>query len=145
MILYNSENIIHDLRPFCLPFLSQQCYDVYFISLAVVTQNETWLPNITEIPPLTLLASSTPAMSFTGEFFSYVTPIGGIFDIIGEWEGKFLKKEKNDLTTGRPAVTFKVGDECSFKTWHCAKILPFPEITGTTIRNMYFHRTSKIR
>jgi len=38
MILYYSENSIHDLRPFCRPFLSQQCCDVYFIYHTVATQ-----------------------------------------------------------------------------------------------------------
>ena len=53
MILYNWQNSIRDLRPFCCPFvLSQQCCKVLFISHGVIlTRNETWLPNISEITP----------------------------------------------------------------------------------------------
>jgi len=45
-----------------------------------------------------------------------------------------LKTGRNDFTTGRPAVTFKFGDECSFSKRDIVKILPFPEVTGTTKR-----------
>jgi len=38
-----------------------------------------------------------------------------------------------------------VGDECSFSRRDIVKIFPFPEVTGTTKRNLYFHRTSKTR
>jgi len=47
---------------------------------------------------------------------------------------KFLKRRRNDPTTGRPAVTFKFGDESSFSKHDIVKILPFREVTGTTKR-----------
>ena len=71
-------------------------------------------------------------------------PLGALMST-GEYERKFLKRGRNDPTTGRPAVIFKFGDECFFSKCDIVKILPFLEVTGTTKRqkNMYFHRTSK--
>jgi len=60
-------------------------------------------------PPLTLLALSAPAVSFTGKkTLSYITPTWSIDDIIGECQGKFLKRGSNGPTTGRPAITSKI-------------------------------------
>jgi len=50
------------------------------------------------------------------------------------------------VLTAKPAVTFKLGDECSFSKCDIVKMLPFPEVTGRTKRqrNVYFYQTSKI-
>jgi len=62
MIFYHSENNIHDVRPFCR--LLFRCSSVVKFASSLLQQRsryDTWLPNISEIPPLTLLAGSAPA------------------------------------------------------------------------------------
>jgi len=62
MIFYYSENSIRDTRPFCRP---QFCYRSIVKDTSSLLQlwsfYETWLPNVTEIAPLSLLAGSTHA------------------------------------------------------------------------------------
>jgi len=41
--------------------VSQMCCEVYFISLQYRSRYKIWLPNLTEIAPLTLLAEPAPA------------------------------------------------------------------------------------
>jgi len=59
IILYNSENNIHDIRP----FFRHLCYHTSVVKYtsSLLPQRslyETWLPNITEITPLNSLAGS---------------------------------------------------------------------------------------
>ena len=63
IILHNSENNIHDIRP----FFRHLCYHTSVVKctsslLPQRSRYETWLPNITEIapPPLSSLAGSAP-------------------------------------------------------------------------------------
>ena len=60
MIFYNSKNSIRDMRPFFRLLFCLSSFVKYTLCLLQWwTHNETWLPNITEIPPLlTLLARS---------------------------------------------------------------------------------------
>ena len=61
MIAYNSENNIRNARPFCHPlFCHSSVVKCTSSLLQWWTRNETWLPNITEIAPITLLARSAP-------------------------------------------------------------------------------------
>jgi len=61
MILYNSENGIRDIRPFCRPLFCHSNVVKYTSCLfGQWTWNETRLPNITETSPLNLLAGSVP-------------------------------------------------------------------------------------
>jgi len=59
MILCNSEKSIRDIRPFCRPsFVRAVLWSILHLSYSGEPVNETWLPSITEIPPLNLLAWS---------------------------------------------------------------------------------------
>ena len=62
MILYNSENGIRDIRPFCRPFFCHSSV-VKYISFLLQqrSRQETRLANNAEIGPLNLLAGSAPA------------------------------------------------------------------------------------
>ena len=64
MILYNSENNVRNVRPFCRPQFCHSSVVKYTSSLAQKQScYKAWRPNITEITPLNLLAVCTPATS----------------------------------------------------------------------------------
>jgi len=81
--------------------------------------NETWLTKYYWNIPLTILALSAPAVSFTDKrTLSYVAPIGRIDDITGECEGNFWKEEEMTLNT-KSSRHFQVWWRVLFfKTWH---------------------------
>ena len=62
MILCNAENNIRDLKDILSSIvLSQQCCEVYLISLVVA--KETWLANMTETASINLTGSIRPWMA----------------------------------------------------------------------------------
>jgi len=95
MIFYNSDNSIHNLRPFCRPLF---CHSSVVMYTAV-----------------SLAKSSFICYNHWWEYWWHNLRMRKKF-----WRGR------NDLTTGRPAITFKFSDECSFshETLQRLNILP---------------------
>jgi len=77
------------------------------------------------------LTSLRPCFTGKKKIIYYAGLTESIDNITGERQGKFLKRGRKDPKIGRTAGTFKFFDECSFPKRDIAKILPFPEVTGT--------------